>query len=157
MSSQRFSYRIALLGGCYLLVSACGQASNGEAVGRTTASPSPVTSAPTPEASASSMANGPQSAILSNKPVGDRPSGSIFGELGGDFDSGCLWLQTPAGDRTQIRLIGEFEVSWKPALKIYREGVEHAAVGQKGGFGAGGAGVPGVAGCPVAGSVRAAY
>lgn len=90
----------------------------------------------------------PQAAVAPAFEV--APYGAIRGVLHGDRDTGCLWLTSPSGSKTQLVVHGDFRVDFDDAgVVLYRGATVHGREGKEASFAGGlfpGAGVPG---CPV--------
>jgi len=74
---------------------------------------------------------------------------SIEGLLHGDRVTGCLWLESPSGIKTQVVVYGDYRVDFDDAgVVLYREGKVRGREGQRTSFGGGNRYGGGVEGCP---------
>lgn len=97
----------------------------------------------------STSVDGPATAAVLPERDGG-PDAANSGVLGGDPDSGCLWLEQPSGSREQVLLVGDFEVDWAtdpPQVEL--DGEPWAEIGEFLNVGGGGEANDGVPGCPV--------
>ncbi|MBA3249900.1 MAG: hypothetical protein H0T66_06245 [Geodermatophilaceae bacterium] len=93
---------------------------------------------------------GPATAAVLPKRDGG-PEALTSGVLGGDPDSGCLWLEGPSGDREQILLVGGFEVDWTTdPPRVLQDDMPLVELGEFLHFAGGNEVGDGVPDCPVA-------
>ncbi len=93
--------------------------------------------------------DGPATAAVRDS-SGIVPEALTSGVLGGDPDTGCLWLEESSGNKQQVLLAGEFEVDWSadPA-QVLKDGAGWARVGEDIRVGGGNQPGIGVSDCPV--------
>ena len=87
-------------------------------------------------------------AVLPDRGIGyDAASAGV---LGGDPDSGCLWLEESGGGREQVLLVGDFEVDWTTEPpQVEKDGEPWAELGEFVDVGGGFEANEGVPACPV--------
>ncbi|MDQ3455975.1 MAG: hypothetical protein M3513_11055 [Actinomycetota bacterium] len=87
-------------------------------------------------------------AVLPDRDIGYDAANA--GVLGGDPDSGCLWLEGSGGGREQVLLVGDFEVDWTTEPPdVEKDGEPWAELGEFVDVGGGFEANEGVLGCPV--------